>query len=64
MQFSGPLHYHGLLNTLIWCFCGEQEHVLILVVVSIRLWFVREELRNAGVSITFSFMQVTNLAST
>ena len=59
-----PLHYHGWLNTLILCLCGEQEHVLILVVVLIRLGFVREELRNAGVGITLSFMQVTILAWT
>ena len=57
-----PLHYHCWLNTLTWCFCGEQEHVLILVAVSIRLWFLREELRSAGVGNTLSLMQLTILA--
>ena len=51
-------------NRLTWCFCGEPEHILILVEVSSCLWFLREELRSAGVSITLSLMQVTNLAWT
>ena len=51
-------------NRLTWNFCGEQEHVLILVAVSSCLWFLTEELRDAGVSNTFSLMQLTNLAST
>ena len=59
-----PFHYHGLLNRLTSCLCGEPEHFWILVVVSSCLWFLREELRNAGVSNTLSFMQLTTLAST
>ena len=65
MQFSGaavPLSW--FLNRLTWCFCGEPEHTLILVVVSSCLWFLREELRGAGVSINLSLMQLTSLAST
>ena len=59
-----PFHYHGLLNKLTWCFCGEPEHFLILVAVSSCLWFLREELRGAGVRNPFSLMQLTNLTST
>ena len=47
-----PFHYHGLLNMLTWCLCREPEHIWILVVVSSCLWFLREELRSAGVSNT------------